>query len=193
MCGEEYIMAWVNGGGSGYDINVGEKFDGRMLFHKRRHDLHVSLMEHSVKSYEDPKFVIKWCADLKQLHRMLWGLFEVLKIKLKPKEGEQTRYTERTIKGKVCKFKDSTQFERYLNPYLEKQLNKCWEIIEKARTLHTRQDGGINVIVDAKMIEENKIIKKLDDIQKLMAIMEYRKNLDLPQRKDPGRAIEDIE
>ena len=147
-------MAYYNDG------TVGEKFDGRTLFHMRRSELHQEIAKWSIKAMADPKHCKEWCSALMQLHRMLWGSFE----KVSPKESKNG---------------DKIPF----NEYLEENLWYIQNKIMEATNYSERSDGEVNVLVDRKKI--SKVPKLLDALQKEMGMIEYKKNLDLPRSEDP--------
>jgi len=146
-------MAW------GYQApDLGEKFDGRFLFHQRRSNIHEEIAQWSIKAMEDPKYLGRWCGALQQLHRMLWGSLGKAIIK---------------IKGKKINF----------NNYLQIKLRLMNKKILTEYQYNERSDGTIYIKVNRDKLKPLYLI--LDKIQKQLAEMEYKKNLDLPKTRDP--------
>ena len=138
----------------------GEKFDGRLLFHQRRHFIHLDLITWSQKAMKDPKHLADWCAALMALHRLVWGSFNNVMIKV----GESK---------KKMKFND----------YMGVKLKRVNKELLNSMSYYERGDGQIHTKVDRNKIKHLYLI--LDEIQKELADIEYQKNLDLPRRGDP--------
>ena len=153
-----------------FNSNYGEKFDGRLLFHKRRSEIHEEMAKWSIASMKDPKYLGEWCASLMQLHRMLWG--SLGKVEVKVRNGNK-------------------EFKVGFNKYLEKKLYDIHKQILSSFTYNERGDGDVKISVNRDELKN--VYFDLDKIQKMMGETEYKKNLDLPPIKDPKVAIEDFQ
>ena len=142
--------------------DIEEKFDGRLLFHRRRDMVHQELSKWSISAMKDLRYLGEWCAALMQLHRMLYGSLKKVKHKIK-------------INGqnKVVMF----------NTYMELKLYKIHKKILSSFKYYERSDGEINIKVDRDKLKD--LYFKLDEIQKIFSSIEYDKNLDLPKNRDP--------
>jgi len=109
---------------------------------------------------KDPKHLADWCAALMALHRLVWGSFNNVMIKV----GESK---------KKMKFND----------YMGVKLKRVNKELLNSMSYYERGDGQIHTKVDRNKIKHLYLI--LDEIQKELADIEYQKNLDLPRRGDP--------
>lgn len=137
---------------------VGEKFDGRLLFHERRNQVHLDIIKWSTMAVKDPKYLGEWCASLMALHRMLWGSLEKIKVPFKDKEVLFNSYMESKLR------------------VINKRIMDSFSYIERA-------SGEVFIKTDRNKLKG--LYLQLDKAHKELASIEYKKNLDLPKRRDP--------
>lgn len=140
--------------------DTSERFDGRLLFHDRRHNIHNDLIKWAQLSVKDPRYVGEWCASLMALHRLMWGAFERVLVTL-----------ERHPKNVRVRF----------NHYMETKLLIINRRILKSMTYIERGNGDIYIRADRNKLKH--LCTALDKAQKEIASVEYSKNFDLPAKR----------
>lgn len=143
------------------NMNIGEKFDGRIFFHERRHNVHLDIIKWSQKAVKDPQYLAEWCASLMALHRMLWGSLEKVNFKFRNKRIP-------------------------FNRYMEKKLFLINQKILDSFTYYERANGEVYIKTDRAKLKG--LYNALDKAHKQLAEIEYKKNLDLPKS---GGMVED--
>ena len=132
----------------------GEKFDGRLLFHDRRNQVHLDIIKWSQMAVKDHKYLGEWIASLMALHRMMWGSFSNVKIKYHNEKIPFNTYMQTKLR------------------ILHKKIMDTFQYVERA-------NGEIYIKADREKLKG--LYLKIDEAQKEIAIMEYQKNFDLPK------------
>jgi hypothetical protein len=142
--------------------SVGEEYDGRLLFHSRRNNIHVSLIILSKKAFVDNSYMEEFCTELINLHILLYGSVEGLK------------------RTESITLKNGQKYFPSFNEYMTLKLRKILLIILENTQVNERADGKISKLVNREAIKH--LWFDLDIARREFALIEYQKNLDLPRK-----------